>query len=144
MPRNKAKQTAILTNPDEGYTCFIEYNCNMEELKGEEGGLKQRWEKLLEELSQRFGKKPDLNAILLLIGMRELGIARTKVSKEQKVSLMHIAVCGLLSKSGYYELKGHDKDGWPIWDAVKKIPNISVFEQEIFLKQHIVDYFESL
>lgn len=95
-------------------------------------------------LQQQFGKRPDLNAVLMLIGMRELGRVMTKVKKEEKVNLMHIAVCKLLSQSGYYELKGMDQDGWPHWEPVKKLPYINIFDQEIVLKQHIVDYFDAL
>jgi hypothetical protein len=48
-----------------------------------------------------------------------------------------------LSSSGYYELEGIDADGWPHWKSTKKLPFIDVFQQETFLRQHIIDYFES-
>jgi len=35
-----------------------------------------------------------------------------------------------------------DQDGWPHWRNVKKIPNYTVFEQELLIKQLIVHYFE--
>lgn len=106
--------------------------------------LKMRWDELQNALAAQFGKKPDMNAILMLIGMRELGKVMTKVKKEEKVNLMHIAVCKLFSQDGYYRLIGTDKDGWPHWEPVKKLPFVNVFEQELFLKQHIVDYFEAI
>ena len=61
---------------------------------------------------ERFGKKPDLESVLFLIGIQELGDIRKKFSKEQKQDLMHIAVCTVFSTSGYYELSGADEDGW--------------------------------
>lgn len=106
--------------------------------------LKEKWQVLTERLSLQFGKNPDLNAILMLIGMRELGRAMTEVKKEEKVNLMHIAICKLLSQSGYYTLIGNDRDGWPHWEPVKKLPFINIFEQELILKQHIIEYFEQL
>lgn len=106
--------------------------------------VKGRWKKLQQELELRFGKEPDLNAVLLLIGIREFGQLKKKWSKEDKVNLMHIAVCRLLSSQGYYELKGLDKDGWPHWEAVKKLPFINVMDQEIFLTEQVVDYFDNL
>jgi len=120
------------------------YTCSMEVGQEATAELKEKWQKILQDLEVRFGKKPDLNAVLMLIGMRELGQVREKWSKEEKVHLMHIAVCKLFSQSGYYKLEGIDGDGWPHWVAEKKLPFIDIFEQEVLLKQHIVDYFETL
>lgn len=102
-----------------------------------------KWQQIVIYIQNRFNKTPDVNAILFLIGMRELGIPRSKFTKEEKVELMHIAVCRLLSQSGYYRLTGHDKDGWPHWELIKKLPFIDVLQQETFLRQHIIEYFES-
>ena len=106
--------------------------------------LEEKWEKLREELAGQFGKKPDLNGVLFLVGIRELGAGTRKFTKEQKVDLMHIAVCRLLSDSGYYRLAGKDKDGWPHWEQLKKLPFINVIQQENYLKFHIIEYFEHL
>ena len=67
--------------------------------------LQQRWWNLEEKLVERFGKKPDLEAILFLIGIQEFGQIKKKFTKEQKQDLMHVAICSLLSQSGYYELE---------------------------------------
>lgn len=103
-----------------------------------------KWTQLQERLSNQFGSQPDLNMVLILIGIRELGIVKSRWTKEDKVNLMHIAVCKLLSTEGYYELEGHDKDGWPHWKMLKKLPFINVVEQEMYLKERIVDYFDQL
>ncbi|MBC7425850.1 MAG: hypothetical protein H7321_04875 [Bacteroidia bacterium] len=103
----------------------------------------QKWEQITNFVELNFDKKPDLNAILFLIGIRELGeLPSTKFKKEEKVNLMHIAICRLFSLSGYYELEGKDKDGWPHWKLIKTLPNFSIFEQETFIRQHIIEYFE--
>src|ERR671928_997780 len=75
--------------------------------------LQQRWWTLEAKLVERFGKKPDMEAILFLIGMQETGFVKEKITKEQKQDLMHVAVCTVLSSSGYYQFQGYDKDGWP-------------------------------
>lgn len=106
--------------------------------------FKTRWKAVEDSLADSFGNKPDLNKILLLIGIRELGQVKKKFSKEEKVNLMHIAVCKLLSQSGYYELEGVDQDGWPHWKLIKKTPFIDMFEQETYLKHHIIEYFDEL
>jgi hypothetical protein len=104
--------------------------------------LQQRWWNLEAKLVERFGKKPDMEAILFLIGIQEFGELRPKYTKEQKQDLMHIAVCSLLSKSGYYELEKTDTDGWPHFRQLKPMPVMNSFEQENFLKDHILLYFE--
>jgi len=105
--------------------------------------LQSRWWRLEEKLMERFGKKPDLEAILFLIGIQEFGEIRKKFTKEQKQDLMHIAVCSLLSHSGYYELERVDEDGWPHFKQLKQMPDMNAIEQENFLKDHILLYFEN-
>lgn len=105
--------------------------------------LQQRWWNLEAKLVDRFGKKPDMEAILFLIGVQESGDLRAKFSKEQKQDLMHVAVCTLLSQSGYYELEGTDKDGWPHFRQLKAMPSYNLVEQENFLKDHVLLYFET-
>ncbi|HEU4573574.1 MAG TPA: hypothetical protein VFS36_01125 [Chitinophagaceae bacterium] len=106
--------------------------------------LQQRWWNLEAKLAERFGKKPDMEAILFLIGIQEFGELRSKFTKEQKQDLMHIAVCKLLSQSGYYELEKTDEDGWPHFRQLKPMPVMSSIEQENFLKDHILLYFGNL
>lgn len=105
--------------------------------------IQQRWWKLEEKLMQRFDKKPDVESILFLIGIQELGDIRKKFTKEQKQDLMHIAICSILSSSGYYELAHVDEDGWPHFRQLKPMPELNPFEQETFLKDHILLYFQN-
>lgn len=104
--------------------------------------LQQRWWALEGKLLERFGKKPDMEATLFLIGLQETGFMQEKITKEQKQDLMHVAICTVLSASGYYELQGNDDDGWPHFTQLKDLPNLHLMEQENFLKDHILLYFE--
>ena len=104
--------------------------------------LQQRWWNLEAKLVERFGKKPDMEAILFLVGIQELGEIREKFTKEQKQDLMHVAVCSLFAPSGYYELESVDVDGWPHFKQLKPMPDMQPVEQENFLKDHILLYFE--
>jgi len=104
--------------------------------------LQSRWWGLEEKLMNRFGKKPDMEAILFLIGIQEFGDIRDKFTKEQKQDLMHVAVCSLFAQSGYYELEKVDEEGWPHFKQVKFLPVMSLIEQENFLKDHVLLYFE--
>lgn len=104
--------------------------------------LQQRWWNLEARLVERFGKKPDMETILFLIGIQEFGEIREAFSKEQKQDLMHVAVCSLLAPSGFYELERVDEEGWPHFRQLKPMPELSVPEQELFLKDHILLYFD--
>ncbi len=105
--------------------------------------LEKNWQKLLQDLESVVGKKPqDLNAVLFLIGVQELGKGIRTFSKEEKQDLMHIATCKVLSLSGFYSLEGLDEDGWPHWKLEKKLPNFDLLEQEKLLKMHVLEYFE--
>jgi hypothetical protein len=104
--------------------------------------LQARWWNLEAKLAERFGKKPDVEAILFLIGVQEFGEMRKKFSKEQKQDLMHIAICNLLVPSGYYEMENVDEEGWPHFKQLKALPVMNMIEQENFLKDHILLYFE--
>ncbi len=104
--------------------------------------LQSRWWQLEAKFLERFGKKPDMEAVLFLIGMQETGFIKNKITKEQKQDLMHVAVCTLLSESGFYILEGKDEEGWPHYKQVKEIPAYNVIDQENFLKDHVLLYFE--
>lgn len=105
--------------------------------------LDRNWQTLLSFIEQTLGKKPkDLNGVLFLIGVQELGQGHRFFSKEEKQDLMHIAICKVLSFSGYYELEGLDQDGWPHWKMIKKLPRFDLLEQEKLLKMAVIEYFE--
>lgn len=104
--------------------------------------FEERWKQVEILLEERFGKLPDMEGTLFLIGINELGIERKKFSKEQKQDLMHIAVCTLLSLRGYYEFAGIDKDGWPHFNHLHPVEVKTIEAQEQMLRECIIEYFE--
>jgi len=106
-----------------------------------EADFEARWETLMRELEVRFGKRPDLNALLLLIGVQELNQGVATFTKEQKQDLMHIATCRLFSLSGHYEQTQVDEDGWPHYKLLHPVPFANLKEQERMLKWHVLEYF---
>lgn len=97
-------------------------------------------------VKDRFGRPglPDLNALLFLIGVQELGRWRHDFTKEEKQDLMHVAVCRLLSEDGHYRFVGRDADGWPHYELTDKIPPTDLAGQERLLKEKIITYFGEL
>lgn len=106
--------------------------------------LEKRWHILLTHIEKELGKRPkDLNGALFMIGVNELGRGPKTFNKEEKQDLLHIAICKVLSLSGYYELEGLDEQGWPHWKLIKKLPHFDLLEQEKLLKMHVLDYFQA-
>ncbi len=108
-----------------------------------DNSFEQRWLDTENLLKERFGKVPDMEGILFLIGVNEFGqLPRKKFSKEQKQDLMHIAVCTLLCQLGYYTPAGRDEEGWPHFHELISITATGIKDQERMLKECIIRYFE--
>lgn len=105
--------------------------------------LKERWESVVNILSNKFadGDELDLDAIIYLIGIQELGKFKQEFKKDEKVNLMHIAICRLLEPYGYYEFEYFDNDGWPHYKIKEELPPLKAGEQSILMKDAIVNYF---
>lgn len=102
-----------------------------------------KWDLFLDKIQGLVGKRPaDLDAVLFLVGIQELGQGIRTFKKEEKQDLMHIATCKVLSYAGIYELEGSDKDGWPHWKQVLPLPYLTLEEQEKLMKTYVMEYFE--
>ena len=105
--------------------------------------LKKKWNNLKTKLSLDFSENEiiDLDSIIFLIGLQELGQFQKRFNKQKKLEVIHIAVCKLLSDYGYYEYDYTDNDGWPHYKLIKKLPNLKAGEQTILMKKAIINYF---
>ena len=105
--------------------------------------LKERWDLVVTKLSNQFadGDTLDLDAIIYLIGVQELGQFESEFKKDQKLDLMHIAICKLLTPYGYYELEFVDAEGWPHYKTIETLPHLKAGEQSVLMKEAIVNYF---
>ena len=105
--------------------------------------LKARWDVLVAKLSQQFadGDSLELDAIIYLVGVQELGRFHKTYKKDEKINLMHIAICRLLEPYGYYEFDFFDKDGWPHYKIKENLPSLKAGEQSVLMKEALVHYF---
>jgi hypothetical protein len=108
--------------------------------------LKEKWDFLVEKLTNDFSEGDDLNldGILYLIGVQELGQGHRAFKKDEKMNLMHIAICKLLEPYGYYEFDFYDDDAWPHYKTLTELPNLKAGEQTVLMKEAVVSYFEAL
>ena len=102
------------------------------------------YQNALKKISKQFGDEIDIQGLLFIIGLQELGKGKVKLSKNEKLDVMHIAICTLLSPYGYYEIEGLDKDGWPHWKTTEKLPPLKPAQQQEIIKQAIVEYFKTV
>jgi hypothetical protein len=105
--------------------------------------LKERWDILVEKLSAQFadGDALELDAIIYLVGVQELGQYHKTYKKDEKLNLMHIAICRLLEPYGYYKFEFFDEEGWPHYTTKEQLPALKAGEQSVLMKEAIVGYF---
>lgn len=117
---------------------IIKYQLARDEL------LKAYWEELVERLSDLFsdGDPLELDAIIYLVGVQELGQYHRSFQKDEKLNLMHIAICRLLEPYGYYSFEYYDEDGWPHYAVEEELPPLKAGEQTVLMKEAIVNYFK--
>jgi hypothetical protein len=106
--------------------------------------LKADWDVLMKRMEMQFGEGIEIEGILLLIGTQELGKGYVKFSKDEKIDVLHVALCTLLEPHGFYKFTGKDADGWPHWEAVMALPSLKVGEQSALVKRAIIDYFKKI
>lgn len=105
--------------------------------------LKDRWEELVKKLSSTFsdGDPLELDGIIYLVGVQEKGNYHRSYKKDDKINLMHIAICKLLEPYGYYEFEYFDEEGWPHYTIKENLPPLKAGEQSVLMKEAIVNYF---
>lgn len=98
---------------------------------------------MVAKLSQQFsdGDPLELDGIIYLVGVQELGNFHRKFKKDEKVNLMHIAICRLLEPYGYYDFDFFDEDGWPHYKVREQLPPLKAGEQTVLMKEALVNYF---
>lgn len=114
--------------------------------------MTENWELDFEWLQTRHYVKdalgreelPDIQAILLLIGIQEANKVQESYTKEEKQDLMHVATCQLLTDEGFFEFTGMDDQNWPHYTQVRTIPVEGEIAQAVMLKRCIIKYFNQV
>ena len=114
----------ILKNP---YICIVK-------------NLDEKWDGFIKRLEKQFNDEVSLKGILYLIGIQELNFGIKQFEREEKINVLHVATCKLLSKYGYYKFDSVDKDGWPHYIEIKALKDLSKDDQERLIKEAIINY----
>ena len=102
--------------------------------------LEKKWRGLIRKLEKQFNDEVSLKGILYLIGVQELNLGFVEFSREEKINVLHVATCKILSKYGYYKFDRIDEDGWPHYTELKALKNLSEKDQQDLMKQAIITY----
>ena len=114
------------------------------EINFQQASNQEKWLKIEEFFKTNFtdGETPDLDTILFLIGVQELGKGKIRFKKDDKLNLLHIAVCRVLEPFGFYRFDGLDPDGWPHFELLEELPPLKTNEQTLLMKHAVIQYFE--
>lgn len=101
------------------------------------------WKALQEVAKARFGTELDHEALLFIIGLQELAMVNRSFKKQEKLEIMHIAVCVILEPYGFYKYSGRDAEGWPHFEALKPLPGLSPKQQHRLITEAMLQYFKN-
>ncbi|MEC5394023.1 hypothetical protein [Bergeyella sp. RCAD1439] len=101
------------------------------------------WTKVETFFQEHFGaeRNVSIETILFLIGVQELGSGKQNYSKDDKVNLIHIAVCRLLEPFGYFRFSHYDDQGYPHFEETEPLPDLQPNEQTLLMKKAVIQYF---
>ena len=102
--------------------------------------LDKKWSQLLEKLENQFDQEMTLKGVLYLIGVQELNLGIKQYEREEKVNVLHVAICKILTPFGFYKFDRIDEDGWPHYIELKAIKNLSESQQELLMKEAVLKY----
>lgn len=106
--------------------------------------FERRWQATLQAFEQHFGGGMDLQAMLFVIGLQELGLGPLELKKQEKMEVFHIAVCTVLEPYGFYRLSHRDEHRWPHFERVRELPPLSEKEQQRLLRAAVIEYAEKM
>jgi len=104
--------------------------------------LNYRWETFLHKVSQHFKVTANTEFLLFMIGIQEHGQGFKTYSKQEKMDLITLARCRLLTQSGFMTQTGVDNDGWPTFSVQKDENELPPSERDKMTKENIMLYFE--
>lgn len=102
--------------------------------------LEKNWSLLITKLEKQFNEDFNLKGVLYLIGIQELNFGLKKYERHEKMDVIHVAVCKVLSPFGFYQFNKIDEDGWPHYKEIKAIKSLNEKDQEELIKLAILKY----
>ncbi len=101
--------------------------------------MEDKFNKLLERVSERFNVDATFNFVLMLIGIQKMGSGFIKYSKEEKMDLINLGWYLMLTKKGYYKILDYDDKNWPVFKMVKNLDSMSKEQINSLVKEAVCE-----
>lgn len=98
------------------------------------------WNLLELEISKRFKVTADFDFMLFLIGIQERGTGIRPYERQEKMDLINLGKCTLLTEEGYLKRKDNDEDGWPGFEEIKNLKSLTPTFLNATLKRAAYNY----
>lgn len=105
--------------------------------------LNQRWSEFLLKASYHFKVNANQEFLLFIIGLQESGQGFKSYSKQEKMDIITLARCRLLTMSNHLRQTGVDAEGWPTFEVLKDENELLPSERDKLMKESMMDYFET-
>ncbi len=102
----------------------------------------QRWNKFELKVKERLGTAPDLDNVLMFIGVYESGRPLKNFTEKEIMELKQMALCTILAPARYFEIMWVDDTGWPHFRNLERVAEMNPSEREEFIKPYILRYAE--
>ena len=102
--------------------------------------VNKKWDALVLKLEKKFDDEMTLKGILYLIGVQELNMGIKRFGREEKLDILHVAVCKILTPFKFYKFDRIDEEGWPHWIELKALKNLDENQQGLLMKKGIIKY----
>ncbi len=132
----------------EAHGAAVEYNSDQVDADArgarDDGTLQERWALFQRWTLNRFGKKADVEGILFLVGIQELGKGFVPdLDKARKEQILLEGTYCVLETLGYYERIGMEGNGHWIWEQTNPLPSeLSKEAEEQMLRRAVLRYFD--
>ncbi|MFT3740803.1 MAG: hypothetical protein QM786_18790 [Breznakibacter sp.] len=105
--------------------------------------LNQRWSEFLMKASYHFKVNANQEFLLFIIGLQELGQGFKSYSKQEKMDIINLARCRLLTISNCLKQTGMDDEGWPTFEVLKDENELLPSERDRLMKESMMTYFDT-
>lgn len=99
------------------------------------------WIEIQAKVSDHFKVEADFNFMLFMIGIQDIGSGLTSYTRDEKMDIINLGKCRLLTNCGYLRQISTTKGDWPAFEEVIPLGEINPLKMENILKAEMVSYF---
>lgn len=106
--------------------------------------INKEWETLTDKISIQFNTVVNFEFVLFLIGIQYRGCGFKDFSRNEKLDLINLARCLMLSNAGFLKQVEEAAGEWPKFEQNGSMEVLPQGEQNKVIKSEIIKYFNNL